>query len=142
MGGGVGVGCHASHRIVCESSQIAMPECGIGLVPDVGGSMLLAHAPSRLGEYYGLTSARMSAGDAILDWVCRSFRALSVMGSAQVDTSPKRGCRRGQDVLCAQRLRPLLQSIWSKSRAISAAKALVISAQTCARTRLSLRHMR
>ena len=66
MGGGVGVGCHASHRIVCESSQIAMPECGIGLVPDVGGSMLLAHAPSRLGEYYGLTTARMSAGDAIL----------------------------------------------------------------------------
>ena len=66
MGGGVGIGCHASHRIVCESSQIAMPECRIGLVPDVGGSMLLAHAPSRFGEYFGLTCARMSAGDAIL----------------------------------------------------------------------------
>jgi enoyl-CoA hydratase len=31
MGGGVGAGCHASHRIVCDSSRIAMPECGIGL---------------------------------------------------------------------------------------------------------------
>lgn len=65
MGGGVGVGCHGSHRIVCEGSQIAMPECGIGLVPDVGGSLLLARAPGRLGEYLGTTGARMGPGDAI-----------------------------------------------------------------------------
>lgn len=65
MGGGVGVGCHASHRIVGESSQISMPECGIGLVPDVGGSLLLARAPGRMGEYLGVTAARMGPGDAI-----------------------------------------------------------------------------
>ncbi len=65
MGGGVGVGCHGSHRVVGESSQIAMPECGIGLIPDVGGSFILAHAPGRLGEYLGLTTARLGAGDAI-----------------------------------------------------------------------------
>lgn len=65
MGGGVGVGCHGSHRIVGDSSQIAMPECGIGLVPDVGGSMMLALAPGRLGEYLGTTAARMGAADAI-----------------------------------------------------------------------------
>lgn len=64
MGGGVGVGCHASHRIVGESSQIAMPECGIGLVPDVGGSLYLARAGA-LGAYLGMTGARMGAGDAI-----------------------------------------------------------------------------
>ena len=65
MGGGVGAGCHGSHRIVGESSQIAMPECGIGLVPDVGGTYILAKAPGRLGEYLGTTAARMNAGDAI-----------------------------------------------------------------------------
>jgi len=65
MGGGVGVGCHASHRIVGNSSRIAMPECGIGLVPDVGGSLLLARAPGRVGEFMGTTSYRMDAGDAI-----------------------------------------------------------------------------
>ncbi|MBT0956448.1 enoyl-CoA hydratase/isomerase family protein [Alphaproteobacteria bacterium KMM 3653] len=65
MGGGVGVGCHGSHRIVCESSQIAMPECGIGLVPDVGGSLILANAPGRLGEYLGTTGMRMGPADAI-----------------------------------------------------------------------------
>jgi enoyl-CoA hydratase/carnithine racemase len=65
MGGGVGIGCHASHRVVCASSQIAMPEVSIGLVPDVGGSLLLARAPGRVGEYLGCTATRMSAGDAL-----------------------------------------------------------------------------
>jgi enoyl-CoA hydratase len=65
MGGGVGVGCHGSHRVVGESARIAMPECGIGLVPDVGGSLILARAPGRLGEYLGVTGARMAPGDAI-----------------------------------------------------------------------------
>ncbi|WP_420023713.1 enoyl-CoA hydratase/isomerase family protein [Cereibacter azotoformans] len=65
MGGGVGLGCHASHRIVGESSQIAMPECAIGLVPDVGGTHLLAHAPGRVGVWLGLTGSRMGPGDAI-----------------------------------------------------------------------------
>ena len=65
MGGGVGYGCHASHRVVAEDTQIAMPECGIGLVPDVGGSLLLARAPGRLGLHLGLTGARMGPGDAL-----------------------------------------------------------------------------
>jgi len=65
MGGGVGLGGHVGARVVCESSQISMPECGIGFVPDVGGSFLLAQAPGRLGEYLGLTAARMGPGDAI-----------------------------------------------------------------------------
>nr|WP_299730942.1 3-hydroxyisobutyrate dehydrogenase [uncultured Tateyamaria sp.] len=65
MGGGVGIGCHGSHRVVGDTSQIAMPECGIGLLPDVGGSLMLALAPGRMGEYLGTTAARMNAGDAI-----------------------------------------------------------------------------
>lgn len=65
MGGGVGVGCHASHRIVDDSARIAMPECAVGLVPDVGGSLILARAPGRLGEYLGTTGFRMEPGDAI-----------------------------------------------------------------------------
>lgn len=65
MGGGVGVGGHASHRVVGDSTQISMPECGIGLVPDVGGSYILANAPGCLGEYLGLTGQRMGAADAI-----------------------------------------------------------------------------
>ncbi|SES17266.1 enoyl-CoA hydratase [Tranquillimonas rosea] len=65
MGGGVGIGCHAAHRVVGETTKIAMPECAIGLVPDVGGSLLLARAPGRLGEYLGLTGTRMGPADAL-----------------------------------------------------------------------------
>lgn len=65
MGGGVGVGGHASHRVVGDSTRIAMPESGIGLIPDVGSTWLLAHAPGRIGEYLALTGARMGPGDAI-----------------------------------------------------------------------------
>jgi len=65
MGGGVGVSLHGSHRIVCENSKIAMPECGVGLVPDVGGTLLLAQAPGHLGEYLGVSGYRMDAGNAI-----------------------------------------------------------------------------
>ncbi len=65
MGGGVGVGGHASHRIVGDSTQIAMPETGIGLIPDVGGTLILAKAPGRVGEYLGITGGRIGAADAI-----------------------------------------------------------------------------
>jgi enoyl-CoA hydratase len=65
MGGGVGLACHGSHRVVCDGTTVAMPEAGIGLVPDVGGSLILARAPGRLGEYLGTTAARMGPEDAI-----------------------------------------------------------------------------
>lgn len=65
MGGGVGLSAHANTRIVTERSKIAMPEVGIGFVPDVGGTYLLARSPGELGTHLGLTTARMDAGDAI-----------------------------------------------------------------------------
>lgn len=65
MGGGVGLGCHLAQRIVGETTQMAMPEAAIGLIPDVGGTLLLARAPGALGRYLGLVAARMGPGDAI-----------------------------------------------------------------------------
>ncbi|RKT11584.1 enoyl-CoA hydratase [Streptomyces sp. 1114.5] len=66
MGGGVGLSAHGAVRIVTERSTVAMPETRIGLVPDVGGSRLLAHTPGELGLHLGLTSASMGPGDALL----------------------------------------------------------------------------
>jgi len=65
MGGGIGLSGHASHRVTTERSMLAMPETTIGLVPDVGGSWLLANAPGHLGEYYGLLGDRMNSADAL-----------------------------------------------------------------------------
>nr|WP_030121847.1 enoyl-CoA hydratase/isomerase family protein [Streptomyces californicus] len=66
MGGGVGVAAHGSVRIVTEGSKVAMPETGIGFVPDVGGTYLLALAPGELGTHLALTGAVMGPGDALL----------------------------------------------------------------------------
>ncbi|MGW4055302.1 enoyl-CoA hydratase/isomerase family protein [Streptomyces sp. NPDC004779] len=66
MGGGVGVSSHGSVRVVTERSRIAMPETGIGLVPDVGGTWLLGRAPGELGTHLALTGAQIGAADAVL----------------------------------------------------------------------------
>ncbi|MBY6679350.1 enoyl-CoA hydratase/isomerase family protein [Rhodococcus sp. BP-332] len=65
MGGGVGISAHATVRIVTEKSKVAMPEVGIGFVPDVGGTYLLARTPGEIGTHLALTTARMTAGDAV-----------------------------------------------------------------------------
>ena len=66
MGGGVGLAGHAAHRVVTERSRVAMPETGIGFLPDVGGTWLLPRAPGELGTYLGLTGAPVGAADAIV----------------------------------------------------------------------------
>lgn len=67
MGGGIGLSAHAQGgtRIVTERSQLAMPETTIGLIPDVGGTWLLARAPDSLGEYLGLVGERMHGAGTI-----------------------------------------------------------------------------
>lgn len=65
MGGGVGISAHGSHRIVTERSSLAMPECSIGLVPDVGGTHLLSRSPGHIGEFLALTGERLKASDAL-----------------------------------------------------------------------------
>ncbi|WP_369375712.1 enoyl-CoA hydratase/isomerase family protein [Streptomyces sp. cg36] len=66
MGGGVGVSAHGGVRIVTERSRVAMPETGIGFVPDVGGTYLLGRAPGELGTHLALTGAAVGAADAVL----------------------------------------------------------------------------
>ncbi len=65
MGGGIGLSAHGSVRVVTERSRLAMPEVTIGLVPDVGGTWLLSHAPGQTGTYLGLTAEAVGPGDAI-----------------------------------------------------------------------------
>lgn len=64
MGGGMGLLCGASHRVVTETSRLAMPEITIGLYPDVGGSYFLPRLPGKTGIFLGLTGAHMNGSDA------------------------------------------------------------------------------
>lgn len=65
MGGGLGLLGAASHRIVTETSNIAMPEISIGLYPDVGGSLMLSKAPPPFGLFMGITGCSINAADAL-----------------------------------------------------------------------------
>lgn len=64
MGGGLGLMAAASHRVLTETSRIAMPEVTIGLYPDVGGSYFLNRMPGKVGLFLGLTAYNMNAADA------------------------------------------------------------------------------
>lgn len=65
MGGGVGISVHGSHRVVTETTLFAMPETGIGLFPDVGGTYVLPRMPGEIGMYLGLTGERLQAADLL-----------------------------------------------------------------------------
>ena len=65
MGGGLGLMSGASHRVVTDTTRMAMPEVTIGLFPDVGGTYFLNHAPGKTGLFLGLTGASINAADAL-----------------------------------------------------------------------------
>ena len=67
MGGGVGISIHGKYRIATENTLFAMPECGIGLFPDVGSmwwmNQLLHNKP--VANYLALTGQRIYPADLI-----------------------------------------------------------------------------
>jgi enoyl-CoA hydratase len=65
MGGGCGLALHASHPIAGDDLVLAMPETGIGLFPDVGGSKFLSECPDKTGLYMGLTGAHIGPTEAV-----------------------------------------------------------------------------
>lgn len=73
MGGGMGISQGASLRIVTERSQLAMPETGIGLFPDVGGGYFLSRCAGRLGEYLALTGLVLGGRDAMAAGLADGF---------------------------------------------------------------------
>jgi len=73
MGGGVGLAGHAGLRIVTDSTRLAMPEVGIGLIPDVGGTWLFSRTPGETGTYLALSGRAIGAADAIALGLAESY---------------------------------------------------------------------
>lgn len=65
MGGGMGLLSASSHRVVTETSRLAMPEVTIGLYPDVGASWFLNRLPSGIGRFLAMTGSQVNAPDAV-----------------------------------------------------------------------------
>jgi enoyl-CoA hydratase len=75
MGGGVGVSVHGSHRIADETTTFAMPETGIGLFPDVGGSYFLprCYDGPEMGLYLALTGTRLASANVYWERIATNF---------------------------------------------------------------------
>ena len=73
MGGGAGVSVHGPFRVATERTLFAMPECGIGLFPDVGTTHFLPRLAGGLGAWLGLTGARLTGADALAAGVATHF---------------------------------------------------------------------
>ena len=73
MGGGVGLSVHGSHRIATERTLFAMPETGIGLIPEVGGGWFLPRLRGELGTWLALTGARLKGADVAAARVATHF---------------------------------------------------------------------
>lgn len=65
MGFGVGLAYGARHRIATERSVFAMPECAIGIQPDVSFSFIAAELPTGLARCMALTGRRLSGTEAL-----------------------------------------------------------------------------
>ena len=61
MGGGVGLSVHGRLRVAGNTTMFAMPETGIGYFPDVGGTYFLPRLGMEIGQWLGLTGARLDA---------------------------------------------------------------------------------
>lgn len=85
MGGGVGISVHAPFRVATEKTLFAMPETGIGLIPDVGGTHALARFPGEFGTWAGLTGARVKGGDCVAIGYCTHYTP-----SAEIPTLKER----------------------------------------------------
>jgi len=59
MGGGVGLSVHGRLRVAGDNTLFAMPETGIGYYPDVGGTYFLPRLGRDIGNWLGLTGARL-----------------------------------------------------------------------------------
>lgn len=98
MGGGIGLGGHASHRVVTERSRLAMPEVRIGIAPDVGGHLLLARVPGRLGELLAATAGEMTGADALAlgfaDYFVPSERLDALRAALAAGEEPGAACAR------------------------------------------------
>jgi enoyl-CoA hydratase len=65
MGGGVGISIHGSHRVAGDGFAFAMPEVGIGFIPDVGANWFLPRLPGELGLYCALTGKPVGPADGV-----------------------------------------------------------------------------
>jgi enoyl-CoA hydratase len=64
FGGGIGISLLGTHCIAGEGYRFAMPQVGIGFLPDIGGTYFLPRLYGWVGTYLALTGAEIGPADA------------------------------------------------------------------------------
>ncbi|KAK1576060.1 hypothetical protein Q3G72_010578 [Acer saccharum] len=89
MGGGAGVSMLARFKIVTENTVLAMPAAAIGSY--VGETYFLSRLPGYLGEYLGLTGARIDGAEMIACGLATHFvcsKDLRLLENALSEVAP------------------------------------------------------
>jgi len=63
-GGGIGITLLGTHCVAAEGYRFAMPQVGIGFLPDIGGTYFLPRLMGWMGLYLALTGASIGPADA------------------------------------------------------------------------------
>jgi len=96
MGGGVGLSIYGKFRVATERTVWAMPECGIGLFPDVGS---LYWMPRLLNEdmavYLALTGRRLDASDLLYTGLATHYVSSSQLEQLQSALAEATANKRG-----------------------------------------------
>ena len=79
LGGGAGLVMHGEYMVATERAAFGMPECGIGLVPDVGASWMLPRLAGSLGMYLALTGDRLLGAEVAASGVASHFVGSGVL---------------------------------------------------------------
>lgn len=94
MGGGVGLSVHGRHRVAGDDTLFAMPETGIGYFPDVGGTYFLPRLGMSVGQWLGLTGARLKTAEVCEYGIANSYipskkhaAFIKALGKAKLDGS-------------------------------------------------------
>jgi enoyl-CoA hydratase len=91
VGGGNGISRYGTHRVAGERYSFAMPETGLGFIPNNGLAHTFARMPKDIGMYLALTGESIGAADALhlgLATHCIPAAEFVAITSALADAEP------------------------------------------------------
>jgi enoyl-CoA hydratase/carnithine racemase len=85
MGGGAGIALNCSHPVVTHKTVFAMPECRIGLFPDVGAAHFLNRASPAVALALGLTGLALRGPGVVRLGLAKYFVGSGRVGEIDID---------------------------------------------------------
>ncbi|KAK6774684.1 hypothetical protein RDI58_029923 [Solanum bulbocastanum] len=83
MGGGASLMAPMKFSVVTEKTVFSTPEASIGFHTDCGFSYMLSRLPGRLGEYLGLTGARLNGKELVAAGLATHFVPLEKLSELE-----------------------------------------------------------